>query len=330
MVDMDILKHVLTGGAAFLLLFSVLGEIIYCGEYATRDWTESYRAYLPGRYGAYYQLSVGIVVMGVFALACFLVYLVFVVLGLSILPDMIVNIIGLAGAVFWFGLFIAECCAIDWQGFASATPTRKAVANDKMVKYIIEHPVVGTDFEYIYPDHATTNNAYVMTTTLYEENKDFDKFSDYDKYQSGISLRSQCIKTSDNKEMCLGSWSKSKMQRYHDKTVKKIEQEIKDTAKEMEKELKNPSTEKQRKKREYSELKNEYIYLIGDPSDVSDNVFGIFNAYTTSIFFGGQIVGIVLFACSIALGFIGGFSGGNGSPKKKDNSEEAKDKTEEV
>lgn len=290
---------------------------------------ESYSAYFPGRYGAYYQLSVGIVVMGVFALVCFLAYLVLVVLGLSILPDMIVNIIGLAGVVFWFGMFIAECCAIDWQGFSSVTPTRKAIANDKMVKYIIEHPVVGTDFEYIYPDHAATDSPHVMTITLYEENKDFDKYTEFDKYRSGMIMATQCIRTSDNKEMCLGSWSKGKMQRYHDKKVKKDEQEIKDAAKELEKELKNPSTKKQKVKREYSDNKKEFIYSTGDPTD-SDSAFGFFNAYTTSIFFGGQFVGIVLFAGSIALGFIGGFGRGNASPKKKENSEEAKEKTEEV
>lgn len=319
MVDTDMLKHMLSGGAAFMLVFSALGQVCYSGTYANNEFPISYWALFPGRYGAYWQLSVGIAVMGVLALVCFLVYLVLSILGLSVLPDLIVNIIGICGAVFWFGMFIAECCAIAWQGTASFTPTRKAFANEKLSKFINENP--SNDYEFIMPTVPEGKSPFILVVETYTKGETFDEKTMYDEYIEGKEAQSPCIKTKDDVSMCLGSWSVDKIQKLSDKMIKMSEKE----------EEKNKDTEGTMKKmfdKAYSQIiKFQHIYspmeLIGSLSledSTGMNLSNYIYSMITSIFLSCQVVGIVLFIGSVVLGFIGG-----SGPTNKGNNNKAEE-----
>lgn len=70
--------------------------------------------------------------------------------------------------------------------------------------------------------------------------------------------------------------------------------------------IKKPSTEKQKENQQNSTLVSDSIYRSEDPSSAYGSMFGLYYAYITTILFGGQIFGLVLFYCSIGFGFIGG------------------------
>lgn len=322
MIEMDGLKHMLTGAGTLMIIFSVFGQIIYSGMCADYSWENSYDALIPGRFGSYWQLSIGIVVMGFFAFVCFLAYFVLSILGLSIMPDLVLHIIGIVSAVFWFGMFIAECCAISWVGPNSITPTRKAFAKDEFSK-TINSGKEDDDWFYIYP--TDDDSTPILSLTTYIKSTDpFDPDKTFDEYKSGKITKTPCVKTfPGNKEICLGGWTVKKMKKYNEMNEKKMKEALED---EFKKALK---TVRKQTFMDYSDSKKDKLYSTNGNYGSIYSVQGIVYSEITSIFLGGQIIGIIFYAGSIVLSFIGSFGGGNENKKEK-SEEKNEDKNEDT
>lgn len=309
MVDMDSLKHILSGGGAIMLVFSILGEVIYSGCVASYDWGMSYEALSPGGYVTYWQLSIGITIMGIFAFICFIAYLVFDILELSLIPELVMKIVGLACVVLWFGMFVAECCAIAWDGPSLTTSTRKSIAKDEFTKSYLKEDVN----DVIYP--VGEEAVDLSTHLLYAKNINFDCTNDYDEYEKVESAKTPCIiRESDKKEICFGGWSRKKIQKYYDAILEKRKKE------DANREKLQKKTMKERVFQRYSENKNEYLFSVLSNVDDYDSESGLFYSVFTSMFLGIQIIGIVLFAGSVVLGSFTGSDGAK-SPKREESDE---------
>ncbi|OHT08475.1 hypothetical protein TRFO_22985 [Tritrichomonas foetus] len=148
--------HFLQGCCTTMLFLSTFGYIIYCGliigyepepcalydddifrnedrcvEYS---FPSRYYQYYPGKAGSFYRISMAIVVLGTFLLACIIAYFI---LEAIIEPNstlkLVSSILGIVSVVFWFGIFIAECCAIAWSSFSGVKSTRGANEVDDLV-----------------------------------------------------------------------------------------------------------------------------------------------------------------------------------------------------
>lgn len=148
----------LSGGAIMMLLFGIIGQVMCSGIYVTCDNYKSSYVNFPGRYGSYWQLSVGMV-MGVFTLVCFVVYFVLKILDKF---NIISKTIALVGAVLWLSALIAECCSIRWSGIASVAPTSKAIADNEMSIFINTDELA--DYSFIFHDVSPCEFVFVLKT----------------------------------------------------------------------------------------------------------------------------------------------------------------------
>lgn len=233
---LNTVKQHLTGAAFILLFIGLFGAVCYEGNCASYSFNKYY-TYYPGRTGAYYDLACAIAVLGMFSLI--FVGLIYANLYLKIFNSMLIIVFSAIGGAFYFGVFVCECCAIDWVGVNSIRSIQKAYSSEKILKYYNDYKSGKT---------AKINQAisYALNIvhtppyfTVYKKNPKYseDPSSSEFVYLGSVPV---CVwEATDIKgekdPICVGSWSKNKLISYSKAVKKSKENEAKQNAKDAEK-----------------------------------------------------------------------------------------------
>lgn len=146
------------------------------------------------------------------------------------------------------------------------------------------------------------DRSIVISLTTYILNPlPFNEDLNYDIYTSGLSASSHCfLRLTDSKEFCIGGWNKNKVQQYSDEYNKEAKKAKKRDH------ITKTKTSKQQTHISYSDHVKELLYAISADQTYKGSNSGAIYATLTSIFLGGQIIGILLFIGAIVLDMVFG------------------------